>query len=115
MPFLCGGIPEGGAGYDDYIDGPGCARRLSALSLFHSKSVLYGAFAWARRVLNRQKRRFSARAVPAVDLSAAMDAINAQTGKPYEAPSSLKRRFQEAGGVSGARCREDDCACRPLE
>jgi hypothetical protein len=38
--------------------------RLSALSVFLFKSVLYGAFVWARRALNRQKRRFPARAVP---------------------------------------------------
>ena len=36
--------------------------RLSAISVFHSKSVLYGAFVWARRALNGRKRRFSARA-----------------------------------------------------
>ena len=28
---------------------------LSALSVYHSKSVLYGAFVWARRALNNQK------------------------------------------------------------
>ena len=44
---------------------PGRPGRLSALSVFHSKSVLYGAFVWARRALNRQKRRFSARAATA--------------------------------------------------
>jgi hypothetical protein len=37
--------------------------RLSALSVFHSKSVLYGDFVWARRALNRKKWRFRARAV----------------------------------------------------
>jgi hypothetical protein len=37
--------------------------RLSALSVFLSKSVFYGAFVWARRALNRRKRRFPARAV----------------------------------------------------
>ena len=37
--------------------------RLSALSVFHRKSVLYGASVWARRALNSQKRWFSARAV----------------------------------------------------
>ena len=37
-------------------------RRLSALSVFHSKSFLYGALVWARRALNSQKRRFPARA-----------------------------------------------------
>jgi hypothetical protein len=37
--------------------------RLSALSGFLCKYVLYGAFVWARRALNSQKRRFPARAV----------------------------------------------------
>jgi hypothetical protein len=36
--------------------------RLSAISVFLCKSVLYGAFVWARRALNRPKRRFPARA-----------------------------------------------------
>jgi hypothetical protein len=36
--------------------------RLSAISIFPCKSVLYGAFVRARRALNRQKRRFPARA-----------------------------------------------------
>jgi hypothetical protein len=39
--------------------------RLSALSVFLSKSVFYGAFVWARRALNGPKRRFPARAVAA--------------------------------------------------
>ena len=43
--------------------GPGRPGRLSALSVFHSKSVLYGVFVWVREVLNIQKRRFLARAV----------------------------------------------------
>ena len=34
--------------------------RLRALSVFHSKSILYGAFVWARRALKHQKRRFPA-------------------------------------------------------
>ena len=33
------------------------------MSIFLCKSVLYGAFVWARRVLNSRKRRFPARAV----------------------------------------------------
>ena len=37
--------------------------RLSALSVSHSKSILYGAFVWACRALNSSKRRFPARAV----------------------------------------------------
>jgi hypothetical protein len=40
-----------------------CPGRLSALCIFHRKSVLYGAFVWARRALNGKKRRFWARAV----------------------------------------------------
>ena len=36
--------------------------RLGALSVFHSKSSLYGGFVWACRALNGQKRRFPARA-----------------------------------------------------
>jgi hypothetical protein len=36
--------------------------RLSALSVFLWKSILYGAFVWARRALKDQKRRFPARA-----------------------------------------------------
>ena len=42
---------------------PDCRGRSSALSVSLCKSVFYGAFAWARRTLNRQKRRFPARAV----------------------------------------------------
>jgi hypothetical protein len=37
--------------------------RLSALSVFLFKCILYGAFVWARRTLEHQKRRFPARAV----------------------------------------------------
>ena len=36
--------------------------RLSALSVSHSKSVLYGAFVWAHRALNSSKWWFPARA-----------------------------------------------------
>jgi hypothetical protein len=42
---------------------PGPPGRLSALRVFLCKSVLYGAFVWARRALNSRKRRFPARAV----------------------------------------------------
>jgi hypothetical protein len=44
---------------------PGPPGRLSALSVSLCKSVFYGAFVWARRALNSQKRRFPARAVEA--------------------------------------------------
>ena len=42
---------------------PGRRGRLSALCVFLCKSVLYGAFVWARRALNGQNCRFPARAV----------------------------------------------------
>jgi hypothetical protein len=49
---------------DESMDiGPGRARRLRARGRSHSKSVLDGAFVWARGALNSQKRRFPARAV----------------------------------------------------
>ena len=47
--------------------GPGPPGRLSALSVSLCKSVFYGAFVWARRALNNQKRRFLARAVDDAD------------------------------------------------
>ena len=50
--------------YDSTFDDcPGPPGRLSALSVFLCKSVFYGAFVWARRALNIQKRRLRARAV----------------------------------------------------
>jgi hypothetical protein len=42
---------------------PGRRGRLSALRVFLCKSILYGAFVWARRTRKHQKRRFPARAV----------------------------------------------------
>ena len=39
------------------------AGRLSTLSVFHSKSLLYGAFVWSRRALNGPNRRFPGWAV----------------------------------------------------
>ena len=36
--------------------GPALPGQLSGLGISHSKSVLYGAFVWARRALNIQKR-----------------------------------------------------------
>jgi hypothetical protein len=44
----------------DYATVRATRGRLSVLSVFLCKSVLYGAFVWARRALNRRKRRFSA-------------------------------------------------------
>jgi hypothetical protein len=46
-----------------YGVGSGPLGPFSAFSVSHSKSVLHGAFVWARRALNRPKRRFPARTV----------------------------------------------------
>jgi hypothetical protein len=59
------------------IPGPGRPGRLSDLSVSHSKSFFDGGFVWARRALNREKRRFLARAV--VGLSCL--ALREQAGK----------------------------------
>jgi hypothetical protein len=50
-----------------------CPGRLGALSVFHSKSVLYGAFVWARRPLNSHKWRFPARAGSGPELQLAVE------------------------------------------
>jgi hypothetical protein len=60
VDFLChlhdaSHIPHGRA-----PPGPG---RLSALCVFHRKTILYGGFVWAHRGLNGRKWRFLARAV----------------------------------------------------
>ena len=65
--------------------GPGPPGWLSALIVFLCKSVFYGAFVWARRALNSQKRRFPARAVPVIANGDAftyadVEAITARTG-----------------------------------
>jgi hypothetical protein len=45
-------------------------ERISGLSVFLWKSILYGAFVWAHRALNRPKRPFLARAVGPAALAA---------------------------------------------
>jgi hypothetical protein len=67
-----GAVPLTAAQYVERIQStfrPGRPGRLSALSVFHSKSVLYGAFVWARRALNNPKRRFPARAVTPIGVA----------------------------------------------
>ena len=65
--FLCTLFGGANLSEDDHFDDTVRARRgrLSALSVFLLKSILYGAFVWARRALNSEKRRFPARAVAA--------------------------------------------------
>jgi hypothetical protein len=41
---------------------PGRFSGLRTLRVCHSKSILYGALVWVRGALNRQTRRFPARA-----------------------------------------------------
>ena len=65
--------------------GPGRRGRLSALSVFLYKSVFYGAFVWARRALNKQKRRLLARAVAE---NRADEASAAAEGGDDEIPSA---------------------------
>ena len=55
--------PSGGVGIHFKFPGPGPPSLLSAISVFLWKSVLYGAFVWARRALIGLKWRFPARAV----------------------------------------------------
>ena len=57
--------------------------RLSALSVFLCKSVLYGAIVWARRALNSQKRRFPARAVVDDAALAALDELEGVAAGRY--------------------------------
>jgi hypothetical protein len=72
---------------NDLSSCPGCPGQLSGLSVSHSKSVLYGTFVWARRVLNNQKRRVPARA----------DVKRSST-------SSVDARPARPAGTRGGRC-----------
>lgn len=49
---------------------PGPTRAFKHPSVSHSRTTMHGGFVWVHRALNRQKRRFSARAVAATGLSA---------------------------------------------
>jgi hypothetical protein len=51
-------IVAGASAYPRHYDCPGPLGRLSALSVSHSKSVLYGVFVWARRTLNSENGSF---------------------------------------------------------
>jgi hypothetical protein len=55
--------------------------RSSAVSISHSKSVLYSNFVRVRRALNRQKRRFPSRAAPEGALSSLDPGLLAQGGQ----------------------------------
>ena len=70
-----------------------CPGRLSALSAFHSKSVLCGAFVWARRALSSPVRWFSARAVQAK-----------YYGEAIGIDPDIRARFQVCFRRAGLRC-----------
>ena len=53
-------MPSGGEDAPGVHYCPGPPGRLSAISVFRCKPVFYGAFVWARRALDSQKRRFPA-------------------------------------------------------
>jgi hypothetical protein len=55
---VCQTVPTNYEGHFTVRARPG---RLGGLRISHSKSVLYGAFVWACRALNSQKRRFRTR------------------------------------------------------
>jgi hypothetical protein len=91
--------------------GPGRRGRLSAISVFLCKSVLYGAFVWARKVLKHQKHWFPARAAlwtaqNAVCLSYPSRAVRSfpPSSHPaaalfHRAPHTTAIRFSSAVGV----------------
>jgi hypothetical protein len=76
--------------------------RLSALSVLLFKSVFYGAFVWARRALNSQKRRFPARAVH-------RRCAHAPSALAGAAPLPSRRAPRRASSRSA---RGQRCACR---
>ena len=86
----------GGAARGDGLHGPGPPGRLSALRVFLWKSILYGAFVWARRALNRRKRRFPARAVRLAHAGRRGDGATA---------AAAGRHFARGGGGRSARRR----------
>jgi hypothetical protein len=82
--------------------GSGPPGRLSAFSVSHMKSALYGVFVWARRALNDHFRLFPARAGRAV-LGPDPVAAGARAQPPAGEPSLPPRRSRHmrcAQGVS---------------
>jgi hypothetical protein len=65
--------------------GPGPPVAVSALSVLHIKSVLYGAFEWARRALHSLKRRFPAWAEKQKGIAAMMQ-VRLPPSRPSATP-----------------------------
>jgi hypothetical protein len=85
---------------DDAASVRACPERLSALSVSHSKSGLCGAFLWVCRALNRQTRRFPARAGRA---GVSADAAAVDWGPPHlprrgDVPEESGSRVPALGG-----------------
>jgi hypothetical protein len=78
-------------------DSPGRPGRLSGLIVSHSKSVLYGAFVWARRVLNNQKWRFPARAGSGTLDRGELTTLAAELGLALS-PAELNKAMEEMAG-----------------
>jgi hypothetical protein len=76
---------------------PGPPGRLSALSVFLCKSVLYGAFVWACRAVNSQKRRF--RPGQSAAANAATGAARRRRWRWGPASRPSTRRYIARGGV----------------
>ena len=78
--------------------------RLGVLSVFHRDSILYGAFLWARRLLDSPKRRFLARAensfVEGLDFEAENHARSAFHPDAQEAGAAFVEK--RTGNFSGA-------------
>jgi hypothetical protein len=93
--------------------------RLSALSVSRSKSVLYGAFVWAPKALNRRKRRFpappgsQARGHAAVQLPGAPHPLPPVRASRGDA-GRVGRRPAGAGGAGGARARSHCRSAQPF-
>ena len=101
---------------------PGPPGRLSALSVFLSRSGFYGAFAWARRALDRPNRRRPARAVMsfyascpdiAADIPGAAEfndrcaAAGPAGPPPAPPPPPLIPMLPELGLVSDGQCADN--------
>jgi hypothetical protein len=86
--------------------------RLSGLSVFLCKSVLYGAFVSVRGALNRPKRRFSARAVIKCFSSLVIVLCMLATAGCAFLATSLKYKGPE-GASHSPRGVGPSCATRP--
>jgi hypothetical protein len=76
--------------------------RLSGLSVFHSKSSLYGGFLWVHRALDCQKRLFPARADEAAGVPRGAGARGGPGGREHAAGAAADGQGERAGAGGGA-------------